>query len=52
MHLGQFPKGLIDGMEDLEIIGQVETFQVTVLSRSARMLRRAKETWGDMQSRQ
>ena len=34
------PNGLLKGLEDLEIRGQVETIKTTVLSRSARILRR------------
>ena len=33
-------KGLIKGLEDLEITGQVETIQTTALLRSAKILRR------------
>ena len=32
--LGTIPKGLIKGLEDLEIRGQVTTIQITVLLRS------------------
>ena len=41
---GTIPKGLVKGLEDLEIRGQVETIQITVLLRSARILRRVLET--------
>ena len=34
--LGAIPKGLIKGLGDLEIRGQVETIQITALLRSAR----------------
>ena len=37
-------KGLIKGLEDLEIRGKVETIQTTTLLRSARILRRVLET--------
>ena len=37
-------KGLVQGLEDLEIRGRVETIQTTVLLRSARILRRIQET--------
>ena len=40
--------GLIKGLEDLEIKGRVETIQTTALLRSARILRRFLETWGDL----
>ena len=45
--LGTVTKGLSQGLKDLEIIGQVETIQTTVLLRSAMILRRILETWGD-----
>ena len=37
-------KGLIEGLEDLEIRGRAETIQTTALLRSARILRRVLET--------
>ena len=37
-------KGLIQGLEELEIRGRVETIQTTVLLRSCRILRRVRET--------
>ena len=40
-------KGLVQGLYDLEIRGWVETIQTTALLRSARVLRRVLETWGD-----
>ena len=40
-------KGLVQG---LEIREQVETIQITVLLRSARILRRVLETWGGLPS--
>ena len=43
--LGTVSKGLVKGLEDLEIRGQVETIQKTVLFRSARILSRIPETW-------
>ena len=45
--IGEFytvTKGLEQGLEDLEIRGQVETIQTTALLRSARILRRVLET--------
>ena len=42
--LGTISKGLVKGVEDLEIRGQVETIQTTALSRSAKILRRVLET--------
>ena len=48
--LGTITKGLLKGLEDLEVGGQVETIQMTALQRTARVLRRALETWGDLLS--
>ena len=45
-----FTKGLIKGLEDLEIRGRVETVQNTALLRLARILRRIQETWGNLLS--
>ena len=45
-----YTKGLLKGLEDLEVGGQVETIQTTTLMRSARILRRVLETWGDLLS--
>ena len=47
---GTVSKGLLKGLEDLEIDGRVETIQTTALLRTARILRRALETWGDLLS--
>ena len=44
------PKGLVKGLKDLEIRGQEETIQTTVLLRSTRKLRRVQETWEDLLS--
>ena len=46
--LGTVTKGLVQGMEDLEIRRRVETIQPTALLSSARILRRVLETWGDL----
>ena len=43
-------KGLIKGLEDLEVGGRVETLQMTVLLRTARILRQVLETWGELLS--
>ena len=43
-------KGLLKGLEDLEVGGWVETIQMTALLRTARILRRVLETWGDLLS--
>ena len=48
--LGPITKGLLKGLEDLEIGGRVETIQTTILLRTARILRRVLETWGDLLS--
>ena len=45
--LGTVTKGLLKGLEDLEVGGRVET---TALLRMARILRRVLETWGDLLS--
>ena len=42
--LGTVTKGLVEGLEDLDITGRVETTQTTTLLRSARILRKALET--------
>ena len=41
---GTVTKGLIKGLEDLEIKGREETIQITGSLRSARILRRVLET--------
>ena len=41
--LGSVTKGLLKGLEDLEISGRVETIQTPAFLRSARMLRRVLE---------
>ncbi len=41
---GIVTKGLLKGLEDLEIGRRVETIQTTALLRTARILRRALET--------
>ena len=43
-------KGLIQGLEDLEIRERVEIIQTPELLRSARILRRVLETWRDLLS--
>ena len=44
---GTVTKGLLKGLEDLEVGGRVETIQTTALLKTARMVRRVLETWGD-----
>ena len=41
---GTITKGLLKGLEDLEVGGRVETIQTTALLRTARILRRALKT--------
>ena len=47
---GTITKGLLKGLEDLEIGGRVETIQITALLRTARILRWVLEIWGDLLS--
>ena len=42
--LGIITKGLLKGLEDLEVGGWVETIQMTALLKTARILRRVLET--------
>ena len=44
---GTVTKELLKGLEDLEVGGRVETIQTRTLLRTARILRRVLETWGD-----
>ena len=48
--LGIVFKGLGRGLKQLEVRGHAETIQTTALIRSASILRRVLETWGDLQS--
>ena len=48
--LGTVTKGLLKGLEDLEVGGRVETIKTTTLLRTARILRKVLETWGDLLS--
>ena len=48
--LGIVTKGLLKGLGDLEVGGRVETIKMTALLRTARILRRVLETWGDLLS--
>ena len=45
---GTVTKGLLKGLEDFEISGRVEIIQTTALLKTARILRRVLETWGDL----
>ena len=47
---GTVSKGLWKGMEDSEVGRRVETNETTALLRTARILRRVLETWGDLLS--
>ena len=47
---GTVTKGLLKGLEDLEVGGRVETIQTTALLKTARIQRRVLETWGDLLS--
>ena len=46
--LGIITKGLLKGLEDLEVGRRVETIQMTSLVKTARILRRVLESWGDL----
>ena len=48
--LGTITKGLLKGLEDLEVSGRIETIRTTALLRTARILKRVLETWGDLLS--
>ena len=48
--LGTATKELLKGLEDLEIRVWVETIQTTTLLRTARILARVLENWGDLLS--
>ena len=47
---GTVTKGSLKWLEDLAFGGRVETIQTTALLRTARILRRVLETWGDLLS--
>ena len=47
---GTITKRLLKGLEDLEVVGRVEIIQMTALLRTAKILRRVLETWGDLLS--
>ena len=48
--LNTVTKGLLKGLEDLEVGWRVETIQTTALLKTARILRRVLQTWGDLLS--
>ena len=47
---GTATRGLLKGLDDLEVGGRVETTQTIALLRTARILRRFQETWGNLLS--
>ena len=47
---GTVTKGFLKSLEDLEVDDRVETIQTTALLKTARILRRVQETWGDLLS--
>ena len=47
---GTVTKGILKGPEDLEVGSRVETIQTTALLKTARILRRVLEIWGDLPS--
>ena len=47
---GSITKRMVQGLEDMEISGRVENMQTTLLLRSATILRRVQETYGDLLS--
>ena len=47
---GTVTKGLLKGLEDLEVGGRMETIQTTTLLKTVRILKRVLETWGDLLS--
>ena len=48
--LGTIRRGLLKGLEDLEVGGRVDTIQTTALLKTATILRRVLETWEDLLS--
>ena len=48
--IGIETKGLLKGVEDLGVGRRVETIHTTALLRTAWIMRRVLETWGDLQS--
>ena len=47
---GTITKRLLKGLEDFEVGRRVETIQMTALLKTARILWRVLETWGDLLS--
>ena len=48
--LSTVAKRLVQGLEDLEIRGRLDTIEMTALLKSARILRKVLKTWGDLWS--
>ena len=48
--LDTITKELLKGLENMEVSGRVQTIQMPTLLRTARILRRVLETWGDFLS--
>ena len=46
---GTVTKGLLKGLDDLEVGGRVETIQTAALLRTARILRKVLKTWGRLE---
>ena len=47
---GTVTKGILKGLDDLEVAGRVETMKTASLLRTARILRRVLVIWGDVLS--
>ena len=47
---GTITKGLLKGLEDLEVCRRMKTIQTTALFRTTRILRRVLDTWWDLLS--
>ena len=47
---GTVTKGLLKRLDDLKVGGLIKTIQTTILLRTARILRRVLETFGDLLS--
>ena len=45
---GTVTEGLLKGLEYMDVGGRVESIQTTTLLRTARILRRVLQTWGDL----
>ena len=48
--LGTIPKGFLKELQDSVIRGQAETIETKALLRPARILKKVRETWGDLLS--